>query len=267
MRKWGRVTLVILGAVIVTALGIDAADTMSGKDGTLLSRVIETSEKCPSGMVEVGAVPGITCVDTYEVSAGSECPISSPTSLIESQKNVNTKECGGESKAEVEPWGFITRDQAVQICARRNTRLPNASEWYALTIGMTDVEESCNVESKSRSLTGALSQCVTPAGAYDLVGNLWEWVSDDVIDGSWSGRTLPLNGYVAQIDNAGMAVVTETTENDLYGKDYFWSRTDGAFGMVRGGYYDSGTDGGMYTVHADTPTNAASAGIGFRCVL
>jgi hypothetical protein len=267
MKKWGKITLVIVGALIVTTLGIDAADTLSGKDGTLLSRVIETKGKCPAGMTEVSAVPGITCVDRYEVSAAPDCPVASPTSLIESQKNVNTKECVGESKQGVEPWSFVTREQALQMCGRRNTRLPNATEWYALTLGMADVESACNIASKSRSNTGTYGACQAPSGAYDLVGNLWEWVSDDVIDGTWSGRVLPVNGYVAQVDSAGVALMTETNEQELFGNDYFWSPGDGAFGMVRGGYYDSGTDGGMYAVHADTPTNAASPGIGFRCVL
>jgi Sulfatase-modifying factor enzyme 1 len=264
--KWGRIVLVIFGALIITALGIDAADTLQGKSGTLLSQVIKTESGCGPGMLVVDAIPGITCVDQFEVSSGKECPIDVPSNSIESQKNADTRECVPESVKGSTPWGFVTRDQALQLCARVGKRLPTASEWYGMSLGMTDVESSCNVSSKAVSLTGSRDTCVTPYGAHDLVGNLWEWVSDDVIDGVYNSRSLPQNGYVEQVDNAGIATLTNTEEQELYGKDYFWTPDTGVFGMVRGGYYDSGSDAGLYAVHADTPTNAASIGIGFRCV-
>jgi formylglycine-generating enzyme required for sulfatase activity len=264
--KWGKIILVIFGAFVVTALGIDAADTLSGKGGTMLSRVIQTESGCGPGMVEVGAVPGITCVDQYEVSAGDTCPIRTPTNMIESHKNAETSGCIAESRADSTPWSFVTRDQAFQMCARSGKRLPTNAEWYALTLGMTDIESSCNVSSERISLSGAYTTCATPYGAYDFVGNLWEWVSDDVIDGSYNGRSMPSSGYVMQVDNGGVALETSDIEQIVYGKDYFWSAKEGAYGMIRGGYYDSDEDAGIYTVHADTPTNAANVGIGFRCV-
>jgi hypothetical protein len=266
MKKWAKVTLVVIGALIVTSLGIDAADTLQGKSGTLLSQVIRTEGGCGPGMVSVDAIPGITCVDAFEVSSGEECPIDVPSNSIESQKNADTRECIPESVDGATPWSFVTRDQALQLCARAGKRLPTASEWYGLSLGMTDVESSCNVSSKTIAVTGSYDACVAPHGAYDLVGNLWEWVSDDVIDGNFNNRALPENGYVEQVDNAGIATLTNSGEQELYGKDYFWPPDGGAFGMVRGGYYDSGSDAGVYAVHADTPPNAASVGIGFRCV-
>jgi hypothetical protein len=264
--KWGRVILVIFGALIVTALGIDAADTLSGKDGTLLSQVIRTEKGCGAGMVKVEAVPGVTCVDQYEASPNSACLHQTPTSMLQSQKNVENKECLAQSVSSMVPWGFVTRDQAMQLCARSGKRLPTASEWYGLSLGMTDVESVCNLHSGSAKMTGAQTSCSAPYGAYDLVGNLWEWVVDDVINGSFNNRALPQNGYVEQVDSAGIALMTSTLEQDMYERDYFWSSKEGAYGMVRGGYYDSGSDGGVYAVHADTPANAANIGIGFRCV-
>lgn len=265
--KWGRIVLVIFGALIITALGIDAADTMSGKDGTLLSQVIGTkSEGCGPGMIAVQAIPGVSCVDAYEVSPGKECPISAPNNMIESQKNVDSPLCTPVSEKDRTPWSFVTRDQALQLCARVGKRLPASAEWYALSLGMTDVEHVCNVGSKHVAQTGAYESCRAPYGAYDIVGNMWEWVRDDVINGNYNNRTLPISGYVGQVDNTGVAIGTSDAEQELFGKDYFWAQHEGAFGMIRGGYYDSGSDAGVYAVHADTPTNAASAGIGFRCV-
>ena len=265
--KWGRVILVIFGAVLVTALGIDASDTINGSKSTLLSQVISKSEgKCPSGMSIVENIPSLTCIDTYEVSTGVKCPVPDPEQMLATIRNYESKECVPESKANVLPWRFVTRDQAMQLCARVGKRIPTSEEWYALSLGMVDVENSCNVNSKSVSESGSKTSCVSPHGAYDLVGNVWEWVIDDVIDGAYKTTKLPESGYVAQIDSTGMATVGSAEPQELFGKDYFWSRSDGAYGIIRGGYYDSGTDAGVYTVHADTLPTSASAGIGSRCV-
>ncbi|MFZ2253567.1 MAG: SUMF1/EgtB/PvdO family nonheme iron enzyme [Minisyncoccia bacterium] len=265
--KWGRVILIIFGALLVTALGIDASDTINGSKSTLLSQVISRNEgKCPSGMSPVENIPSVTCVDTYESSTNAQCPVANPEQMLGTIKNYETTSCAPESKQNASPWRFVTRDQSVQLCARAGKRLPTSEEWYALSSGMAAVEANCNVSTKNMTLTGAQSLCVSPHGAYDLVGNVWEWVSDDVIDGMYKSNKLPESGYVAQIDSTGMATVGSTEPQELFGKDYFWSRASGAYGIIRGGYYDSGTDAGVYTVHADTLPTSASAGVGFRCL-
>jgi hypothetical protein len=265
--KWGKSVLVIFGALVITALGIDASDTFQGSKGTLLSQVISNTEgACPSGMHQVENIPGITCVDTYEASTGEGCPVMNPEQMLATLTNVESKECVPESKKDVRPWSFVTRDQAMQLCARSGKRLPTSEEWYALSLGMTALEESCNVSSKSVSGTGSFSACVSPTGAFDLVGNLWEWVSDDVINGTYKSFQVPDSGYVAQVDAGGMATLSSSEPQELFAKDYFWSRKEGAYGVIRGGYYDSGEDGGLYTIHADTLPTTASIGIGFRCI-
>jgi formylglycine-generating enzyme required for sulfatase activity len=265
--KWGKTIVVIVCAVIVTALGVDAADTLTGQEGTLLSQVIRSKGNgCPPGMVSIENVSTVRCVDQFEVSPSETCPVPQPQNSLESYKNAEASGCHSESKIQKEPWSFVTREQAMQLCARDGKRLPTSAEWYSFSLGMTTLHESCNINSKKLSPTGSFPSCKAPNGSYDLVGNLWEWVSDDVIDGTYNARPLPQNGYVTQTDNAGMAVTTSDTENELFGNDYFWTRNDGAFGIVRGGYYDSGEDAGLYIVHADTLPTAASAGIGFRCV-
>lgn len=266
--KWGKVALVVICAVIITALGIDASDTLNGSKGTLLSQVIgtETKGKCPLGMSEVENVSGVTCVDRYEASAGSGCPERFPEQMLATLKNVETGDCGAESKNDAVPWRYVTRDQAMQMCARAGKRLPTNGEWYALSLGMNDVENTCNVSSKNISKTGEKTDCVTPHGAYDLVGNVWEWVSDDVQNGIYKSTEVPDSGYVAQVNAEGMPVLSDENPQILFGKDYFWSKKEGSFGIIRGGYYDSGTDAGAYSVHADTLPTTASVGIGFRCV-
>ncbi len=265
--KWWKITAVVFGAMIITALGIDAADTLNGSSGTLLSQVIRSSDgKCPSGMVSVENIPGISCVDMYESSADAKCPVADPQTLLGSLQNIESPGCVPRSAPGTTPWRYITRDQAMQACARVGKRLPTSEEWYTLSLGIIGVHESCNISSKNISKTGSFNTCLTPHGAYDFVGNVWEWVSDDVMDGIYKSQKLPENGFVAQVDQSGMAVATSDTEQELFGSDYFWSRDEGAYGIIRGGYYDSGIDAGVYTVHADTLPTAASAGIGFRCI-
>lgn len=265
--KWWKTTLVIIGAVIVTALGIDAADTLTGSRGTLLSQLISSDVGgCPQGMAAVENMTSVACIDIYEESTGGECPVAEPDNVLGSLKNIETPKCLSESKPNAIPWSFITRDQAMQSCARAGKRLPTNKEWYELSLGIININDSCNIDSKTISKTGAFASCVSPQGAFDVVGNLWEWVSDDVIDGKYQNIELPASGYVTQVDQEGMATLTSDTEQELFGSDYFWTNEKGAYGIIRGGYYNSGSDAGIYAVHADTAPTAASIGIGFRCV-
>lgn len=266
MKFW-RIAFVVFGALSITALGIDAADTIRGAEGTLLSQVIGKREGvCPSGMVEVDAVPGVVCADVYEASAGSGCSNARPEQILATKENMDSNDCMAESKAGALPWRFVTRDQAMHMCARSGKRLPTSDEWYRLSLGMTDNESQCNISSKQIAETGKWEGCRTPVGMYDMVGNAWEWVSDDIVNGLYRSAQVPNTGYVAQVDASGMATAVGDVEQELFGNDYFWSRSDGAYGVIRGGYYDSGSDGGVYAVHADTPPTTAGTGIGFRCV-
>ena len=267
--KWGRVILIVLGALVITALGIDAADTLTGSEGTLLSRVISrdvSTGLCPKGMNQVTSVPSVTCVQTYESAASEGCPNNDPSEMLSTKQNIESRDCHIRSEKGTTPWRFITRDQAMQMCARDGNRLPTSEEWYALSIGTTNVEDTCNIETGTVSTAGSYEECVSPTGAYDLVGNVWDWVSDDVIQGVYKSNQVPESGYVAQVDAGGMATVISQSPQELFDKDYFWSDKSGAFGIIRGGYYDSGSDAGVYSVHADTPPTSASNGIGFRCV-
>ncbi len=265
--KWGKVVLVVFGAVVITALGIDASDTFTGSSGTLLSQVIsKDSGKCPQGMSVVENISSVTCIDIYENSVGEACPMENPEQMLATIKNVEASSCTSVSKKDALPWRFITRDQAMQMCARSGKRIPTNGEWYALSLGMSDTENNCNVREKDVSKTGAKTACVSPHGAYDLVGNVWEWVSDDVKNGEYNSSQVPDSGYVAQVDTEGMAVLVDENPQVLFGKDYFWSKKDGVYGIIRGGYYDSDSDAGVYTVHADTLPTTASIGIGFRCI-
>ena len=266
--KWLKVGAVIFGALIITALGIDAADTLSGSRSTLLGQLIsfESSGLCPKGMIEVGMSETFTCVDMFEASASSECPHPSPINELETKENIDSQACKAESTSNVDAWRFITREQAQSSCIKAGKRLPKSNEWYLVSVGTPDDASKCNINTQDVAQTGAYPQCVSSVGVFDSIGNAWEWTSDDVFDGNFEGRALPASGYVAQVDSNGIATLTNPNPSGLFYKDYFWSAKSGAFGILRGGFFGSQSDAGVYTVHAETVPTAAGTAIGFRCV-
>lgn len=266
--KWLKVVGVVFGAVLITALGIDASDTLSGSRSTLLGQLISSDQTsvCPSGMVEAPMAQTFTCVDIFEASADSECPHPSPQNEIETKENIDSGECSAVSAKNVDAWRFITREQAQTACMKAGKRLPKSDEWYLLSVGTPDNSSVCNIDSSSVKQTGKNTECRSAIGVEDAIGNAWEWTSDDVIEGQYEGRALPEAGYVAQVDAQGVATLTHTQASDLFYKDYFWSSKQGAFGILRGGFYGSKFDAGVYAVHAQTLPTSAGTAIGFRCV-
>jgi hypothetical protein len=259
-------TIIVVSTVVLTSLSIDAADTLRGRSGTLLSNIISaTKSGCPSGMVHMAGT-SFSCVDAYENSADPSCPEQSPTDALKSKTDVDAPSCMSVSVEGVLPWTNVTREQARALCSRRGARLPSNNEWYEVALGMQDVDGACNTEGQKAEQTGSFPKCVSKAGVFDLIGNVWEWTTDDAISGVYNGRPLPDSGYVSQVDQGGVAVASKDTPDDAFYHDYVWTNKTGAYGMLRGGFFGSHGDAGIYTLHAQTLPTTPGAGIGFRCV-
>lgn len=266
-RFFGRVVPIIFGAVVITALGIDAADTMQGNSGTLLGQLAGSAAgTCPAGMLEVPAATTFTCVDQYEASAQEDCPAPTPMGEFDTQKNLLQSGCSAESKAGAVPWRFIDRESAQTACVRAGKRLPTNEEWQLIAAGTPDGVHECNISGSSVKPAGAQAACQSAAGVFDAVGNAWEWTHDDVFDGVYNGRPLPTEGYVAQVDRGGVASVSTSTPVTQFGSDYLWTDEVGSYAIMRGGFYGSKTDAGVYAVHAATAPTMQGTAIGFRCV-
>jgi formylglycine-generating enzyme required for sulfatase activity len=266
--KFLKITGIVISAVVLTALGIDASDTLSGSHDTLLAQLISFDEKsvCPEEMVHVPSALTFTCVDRYEASAAESCPHQNPINELESKANADSPECKALSAKDANPWGSITREQAALACTRVGKRLPKSSEWYVFAAGTSEKEGMCNIASSGSTKTGVRDECLSAVGVNDAIGNVWEWVADDVIDGMYEGRKLPQEGYVVQVDAGGVATQTGVKPSDLFYSDYLWSEGNGAFGMLRGGFYGSRSDAGVYAVQARTLPTSVSAAVGFRCI-
>ena len=259
-----KVIVVVLGAITFSTLGIFAADTIRGIDGNLAQLVGSKSQSdCPSGMTLLSGGDFRICVDIYEASPSSNCPHPILNNTIESERNVTASGCTAASVKGSVPWAYVSLSQAQRACASAGKRLPLPSEWYRLALGAET--KTCVTDKSAAGKTGE-SECIASSGTYDAVGNMWEWVDAQVTNNEYKGRVLPESGFVTGVDTDGVAISTEGASSELYGDDYFWSKTEGVFGIIRGGFYGSGSDAGLYTLNASVPTNFAAQGVGFRCV-
>lgn len=88
------------------------------------------------------------------------------------------------------PASSMTRDEAARYASTRGMRLPTSLEWLALAGGaqgrlypwgdtrFDSVANTLELGLVRPLAVGSFESGRTPAGAYDVVGNVWEWCSD-----------------------------------------------------------------------------------------
>jgi hypothetical protein len=122
------------------------------------------------------------------------------------------------SIAGVRPAGFVTWFQAAAAARNSYKRLPTNAEWQAGALGTPDPgvtldPESCNTSSATSvpDPAGARAKCVSDAGAFDMVGNVAEWVADWAPGlppcgqwHSWIFLTSDQQCYAGPLDSAGV---------------------------------------------------------------
>ena len=183
--------------------------------------------QCPADMVSAGSF----CIDLYENSVYEESslttqldPAAAPAVNI-TRCSANGSDCGDSvanaataifagSIAGVLPNANISWHQASQACANVGKRLPTLAEWQIAASGTKDdvdgdtVGGDCNTSDipvTEKSNTGAFTACVSTVGAFDMVGNISEWVADLAVKSTSSGfidmdAATGLNGIVAGDD-------------------------------------------------------------------
>jgi hypothetical protein len=158
------------------------------------------------------------------------------------------------SLAGVQPSANITWFQAQAACESAGKRLPSNAEWQAAVAGTPDPgpddgKTDCNTASAFNAIpAGSRSGCQSARGAFDMVGNLDEWVADWVPRstgcGTWGTGVSPTG------DDQCMAGAETTGE-------------PGA--LLRGGSFVSGSLAGPLAVLGSAPPSLPSVTIGFRC--
>ena len=173
---------------------------------------------------------------------------------------INGQNCANDiyavSLRSVTPSAFITWFQAQEACANAGKRLPTNAEWQAGADGTPDPgpdngTTDCNSLSVgAASLTGARSACVSARGAFDMAGNVAEWVAE------WVPRTTTCPGW-ASFSNDDMC---------LGGADVTQPIPDG---IARGGSFggvqlSGGPLAGPLAIHT-SPLSLSEGSTGFRC--
>ena len=260
-----RIGAVVCGAIICSTLVIRAADEIVPNADSLGALVSGSdSSVCPNDMAPVQVSGKTICYDKFEASAHEDCRHPSPTSAIDSQRNISLNDCTPVSEEGGEPWRYINQTQAAQACALVNKRLPTNAEWYRAALGTPDSEKCFLTEREVQN--NQATDCISQAGVYHLIGNTWEWTDEMVENGQYHGRLIPEAGYVSEVDADGVALSSSSTPSELYNQDYLWSDSEGVFGMIRGGFWGSETDGGLFALNGSVAPSFASNGVGFRCV-
>ena len=99
-----------------------------------------------------------------------------------------------------------------------------------------------------------------------MIGNVWEFVDDKVSNGKFKDRDVPVTGYVLEVDGDGVALETGDDPRVEFNNDYFWSDNQGEKVMMRGGFYGSNLDAGVFAVNAGIDSSFSGDAIGFRCI-
>ena len=263
-------------SIVLVTVGIDASDHYDNLSESLVGRLIfpNTQGPCPSGMVLVNNENSGFCIDIYEASPSDNCVNTRINSQTQTKENIDDINCQPESVSNKVPWRFISQSQAMQACAKAGKRLPTEEEWYLASLGTPDKDSGwdntdCQVAgnwTEQPGLTGSGMRCESSVGAYDMIGNVWEWVKGEVRDGNYNDYELPGEGFVISADSQGMPIDTDIESGDMnYNNDYLYIKPTGVRGIARGGYWDNKDEAGMYSVYLVAPPSFAGTGIGFRC--
>jgi len=261
----------------------DGGDNGLYEVGSNLKIIPDSGGLCPTGMVYVPA-PAKICIDRYEVSYsasgtkpdGTACSANCPISQYDAT-----------------PWVSVSQLNAISYCEGMGKVLPTDLEWFMAASGVPDPHtsdpandsESCNIWTDSKPSgstwsvtnqaikTGTATKCISTNGAYDMIGNVWEWVNDtkSTSDIYSSGNTaVPTsNGTIAQINDYGVPVTSGGTScsGGKCNSDYYWVTSGTLTAGRRSGGWNSGALAGRFALTLRYAPSYTGSSIGFRCAL
>ncbi len=151
------------------------------------------------------------------------------------------------------PSAWVTWFQAAAAARNSSKRLPTNQEWQVAALGTPDTADdestTCAIDSSGAAATGSRSACVSDVGAFDMVGNLWEWGAEwgDFANGcaSWSGD---FGSDISCVGGPG-------------------SGSNLPAALTRGGNWNSHAPfAGVFAIQTANDPSAPSSFVGFRAV-
>ncbi len=242
--------------IIVLSLGVAARDARAAR-------------KCPGDSVRVGSV----CVDRYEASVWRitdkrtikkvvSGKVTARKQIAGSAAYFNSFHFGDEvgcpdngggcldfyalSLPGVGPAAGLTWFQAAAICRNSGKRLATNQEWQMAALGTPSGLGPCFSPGPPQRATGDRPDCVSDLGAFDMAGNVAEWVADWVP----LQRCVGWGPFSNDIMCFGAPSTAATT----------------AAALVRGGGFASPDLAGPFGIDARLPVYATADDVGFRCV-
>jgi formylglycine-generating enzyme required for sulfatase activity len=156
----------------------------------------------------------------------------------------------------VTPAGYITWFQAAAAARNSLKRLPTNQEWQVAALGTPDTggaddgSMTCDTDQVNGlpilSATGSRSACISDVGAFDMVGNLWEWVGD------WGDLGTTCTPWPATFGSDASCVGGPGPSN----LPSAW---------FRGGSRQSLTEAGVFAVNGRNIPAFSGSEVGFRC--
>jgi hypothetical protein len=143
----------------------------------------------------------------------------------------------------VTPSTLMTWFQAAAAARNAGKRLPSNAEWQVAALGTPD-GAPCIVNGGGPPRPTGTAGCVSDVGAFDMVGNVWEWVAD------WVPLPTACPGWGGFSDDS-MCLAGAST-------------TGGPAALIRGGDFFSGALAGVFAVTGFNPTLPFNDFIGFR---